>query len=110
MEAIATQQDAVLDEMVRRLVNAFHPDLVYLYGSRARGDATENSDYDLLVVVAESDLPFRERWLKAFGLLSGMGVPKDVVVLTREEFHKKREVVCSLPATAVREGKLVYAA
>jgi len=110
MEPDIVGQDPLLAEMLRRLVRAFDPDLVYLYGSRARGDATEDSDYDLMVVVRESDLPFQERWLKAFRLLCGMGVPKDVVVLTREEFEGKQSVVCSLPATVVREGKLLYAA
>ncbi len=103
-------QDPLLAEMLRRLVDAFDPDLVYLYGSRARGDATEDSDYDLMVVVRESDLPFQERWLKAFRLLCGIGVPKEVVVLTRAEFDGKQAVVCSLPATVAREGRLLYAA
>jgi HEPN domain-containing protein/predicted nucleotidyltransferase len=85
MEPGVIQHDPILTEMVRRLVDAFHPDLVYLYGSRARGDATADSDYDLMVVVRYSDLPFEERWQKAFRLLCGMGVPKDVVVLTRDE-------------------------
>ena len=109
MEPGVIQHDPILTEMVRRLVDAFHPDLVYLYGSRARGDATADSDYDLMVVVRYSDLPFEERWQKAFRLLCGIGVPKDVVVLTRDEFDRKQTVVCSLPATVVREGKLLYA-
>ncbi len=108
MDTDVVAQDALLREMVSRLVDAFEPDAVYLYGSRAQGNATEDSDYDLMVVVPQSDLTFRERWLKAFRLLCGIGVPKDVVVLTRDEFDRKQPVVCSLPATVVREGKLLY--
>ena len=109
MKTDIVEQDAVLREMVRRLVDAFLPEAVYLYGSRATGEATEDSDYDLMVVVPQSDLSFRDRWLKAFRLLCGVGAAKDVVVLTRDEFDRKQAVVCSLPATVAREGRLLYA-
>ena len=39
--------------MVRRLVEAFEPVAIYLFGSRARGDADEDSDYDLMLVLAD---------------------------------------------------------
>lgn len=109
METDVIERDALLAEMVRRLVDGFQPDFIYLFGSRATGEATEDSDYDLMVVVPRSDVSFRERWVKAFRLLCGVGVPKDVIVLTRDEFNRKRTVACSLPATVVREGKLLYA-
>ncbi len=109
METELIERDTALKEMVRRLVDELHPEAIYLYGSRARGKAAEDSDYDLMVVVTQSDLTFRQRWIKAFRLLCGMGVPKDVVVLTREEFDRKQTVICSLAATVAREGKLLYA-
>jgi hypothetical protein len=43
-------------------------------------------------------------------LLCGLRAGKDVIVLTRDEFNRKRHVVASLPATVLREGKLLYAA
>jgi HEPN domain-containing protein/predicted nucleotidyltransferase len=42
-----------LDRVVRRLVEAFEPVAIYLFGSRARGDAREDSDYDLMLVLAD---------------------------------------------------------
>jgi hypothetical protein len=47
---------------------------------------------------------------KAFRVLCGLGVPKEVIVLTRAEFEAGSKVTCSLPATVLREGKLLYAA
>lgn len=47
------QSDPVLAEIVRRLVEAYQPERIYLFGSVARGDAGPNSDYDLLVVVPD---------------------------------------------------------
>ena len=45
--------DPVLGEMVRRLVEAYQPERVYLFGSRARGDSGPDSDYDLMLIVGD---------------------------------------------------------
>ena len=102
--------DPKLKEMVRRLGEHLRPERIYLFGSRARGDAGPDSDYDLLVVVANSPLPGYKRDQEAFRALRGVGVSKDVIVLTLDEFQRKSSVVCSLPATVLREGTLLYVA
>jgi HEPN domain-containing protein len=50
-----------LDRTVRRLVEAFDPVAVYLFGSRARGEAGGNSDYDLMLVLADDNERVRSR-------------------------------------------------
>ena len=103
-------EDPILAEMVRRLIDAYGPDRIYLFGSRARDEATEDSDYDLMVVVRSSEMAFTARCQQAYLLLCGLRAAKDVIVLTWDEFERKRTVVASLPAAVVREGKLLYAA
>jgi predicted nucleotidyltransferase len=103
-------EDPILREMVRRLGEALRPERIYLFGSRARGEAGPDSDYDLLVVVPVSELPGYRRDQVACRALRGVGAPKDVLVLTRAEFEARRTVRCSLPATVEREGALIYAA
>jgi predicted nucleotidyltransferase len=49
----------VLADIVRRLVAAYGPERIYLFGSMARGDAGPDSDYDVLVVVADDTEPGR---------------------------------------------------
>lgn len=110
LETNVVAGDPVLAEIVRRLVDALHPDRIYLFGSRARGEAGPDSDYDLLAVVPESDLAPHRRDVLAFRALCGVGAAKDVVVYTREEFELRSRAASSLPATVLREGKLVYAA
>jgi hypothetical protein len=53
--------DPTLAELVRRLVAAYEPEAVYLFGSRARGQPGPDSDYDLLVVVPDNAAPERKR-------------------------------------------------
>ncbi len=96
--------------MVRRIVARLQPERIYLFGSRARGEAGPDSDYDLLVVVRDSSLPGYKRDQIAFRALTGLGVAKDVIVLTRDEFERKSTVVCSMAATVVRDGELLYVA
>ena len=98
----------VLSDIIARLVGAFRPERIYLFGSQARGDASDQSDFDLLMVVSQSSLPRYRRDQAAFRALDGVGVSKDIIVFTREEFDRKRTVVCSLPATVEREGVLLY--
>jgi predicted nucleotidyltransferase len=99
-----------LAEIVRRLIAAYEPERIYLFGSWARGDAGPDSDYDLLVVVPDSSPPDRRRSRLAYEVLWGTGIAADVLVWTRERFDSRAHLKSSLPATIIREGKLLYAA
>lgn len=102
--------DPILAVTARRLVDALHPERIDLFGSRARGDAAPDSDHDIVAVVPESDPAPHRRDLVAFRALCGVGVAKDVIVYTREEFESRSRAASSLPATVLREGKIIDAA
>jgi len=104
----ANKQETVIAETVRRLKKSLAAERIYLFGSHARDEANEDSDFDFLVVVRDSPLPRYKREQQAFRALCGIGVSKDVLVFTREEFERELAVVSSLPATVVREGRLLY--
>ena len=103
------QNDPVLSEIVRRLVEAFQPERIYLFGSKARADASVDSDYDLMVVVPDSTPSERRRSRLAYQVLRGTRAAADVLVWTRQAFDSRLHLDPSLPATIVREGKLLYA-
>ena len=102
--------DPVLDEIVRRLATTYVPEPIYLFGSRARGSALRQSDYDILVVVTSSSEPMHRRARPAYAALRGIPAAVDVLVWTRQEFDEDVAVATSLPATVAREGALVHAA
>lgn len=104
------RQHPILTEVVHRLVVAFQPERIYLFGSRARHEETLDSDFDLLMIVRESPLPRYRRDQAAFRVLAGVGISKDILVLTHDEFDRQRKVVSSLAATVEREGTLLYGA
>lgn len=102
---------APLDGMVRAIVEAADPEQVILFGSRARGDATEESDVDLVVVESE---PFgagrcrRAETARLYRALAGFGVPKDILVYSRAEAEYWRDSLNNVLARALREGKVLY--
>ena len=101
--------DVPLTEVVRRLVEAYHPERIYLFGSHARGEAGPDSDYDLLVVVPDSAPVERRRSRLAYEALWGTGTATDVLVWTRDAFEARLHLRASLPSTVASEGRLLYA-
>jgi predicted nucleotidyltransferase len=103
-----TTDDTELTEVVRRLVGAYQPERVYLFGSVARGDAGPDSDYDLLLVVPDDAPPARRDSRLAYEALSGTGIAADVLVCTHSYFENRRSLKASLPGTVLREGRLLH--
>lgn len=102
--------DPRLAEVLRRLIEVYRPLRIYLFGSQARGDPGPDSDFDLLIVVPSSAPPERRRSRLAYTALRGTGTAADVLVCTREYFEERLHIKPSLPATVLRDGRLLYAA
>jgi len=103
-------RDPLLAEIVHCLVEVYHPERIYLFGSTARGDAGPDSDYDLMVVVSdETPEPLRDSG-RAYRALSKLPRSGDILVWTRTAFDCRLHLKASLPSTILREGKLLYAA
>ena len=103
--------DALLDQMVRAIVAEVDPEQVILFGSRARGDARENSDVDLIVVECEPFGPERSRhqeMVRIYHALAGFLVPADVLVYSHEDVAYWRDSLNHVLARALREGKVLY--
>ena len=105
-----TKKDVRLDGIVRRLIDLYRPDRIYLFGSKARGDFRPDSDYDLMVLLPDDAPPELREGRLAYEALWEMGVGADVLIWLRSDFERRAHVVASLPATILREGRLLYAA
>jgi predicted nucleotidyltransferase len=103
-------RDPVLAEIVSNLVEAYEPLTIYLFGSKARGEAGPDSDYDLMVIVPDDAPPERRRSRLAYERLWDTGSAADVLVWTQEAFISRSHLKASLPGVILREGRLLYAA
>ena len=110
IDAAALNQDAILKEIVNRIVETLHPTRIYLFGSQARGDTTADSDYDLMVLVDDRTEPCYRLSQKGHRALWGIPAAVDVVIWDRETFDARLHLKASFAATVVREGKLLHVA
>jgi predicted nucleotidyltransferase len=96
-----------IQEMVRRIVARFRPEKIILFGSYARGTAGPDSDVDLLVVKPLIGSK-RQEQLDMRIALHGIGLAKDIVVVTPEELEEYKDLVGTVIRPALREGKVLY--
>lgn len=98
----------LLTEATRRLMVEFNPEQVWLFGSHAWGEPDEGSDLDLMVVVGDSEEGPTLRAQRAHRCLQRLAVSKDVIVKTRAEVERYRNVRSSLVAEILERGRLLY--
>ena len=92
-----------LKPFLRRVQRAFWPVRIILFGSRARGDAGANSDYDLLIISpAFKQIDFYERHVRVYQLLRER-IEVDVICLTPAEYRRRSRKL-SIVREAAREG------
>ncbi|MEO5345296.1 MAG: nucleotidyltransferase domain-containing protein [Magnetococcus sp. YQC-9] len=102
-----TPDPDILNEMVRRIVEVVNPLRIILFGSAARGEMGPNSDLDLLVVMPDG-IHRRQTARQAFRALRGMGVSKDIIVVTMQDLVDYGDEPSLIIAPALSEGKELY--
>ena len=105
MKQVTTE---LLEQITQKLVATLNPEQIILFGSHAYGEPNEDSDIDLLVIVSQSNEPRYRRSRLAYRALRGIGVPTDVIVMTREEVKRKVNVRSSLISRVIHDGRVLY--
>ena len=103
-----TLDQAVLDEIIRRIVAVAQPEKVILFGSAARGEMNRHSDLDLLVV--KDGVHRGDMTEKIYRNLRGVEAAVDVIVVTPDDVERYRNSHALVIKPALREGKVIYAA
>ncbi len=103
-----TLDENLLATVTQRLVAEFQPEQVWLYGSHAWGAPHESSDVDLFVVVPHSEETPIRRSQRAHRCLRGLRMPKDVLVETRREVERVKELKTSLENAILSRGRRLY--
>ena len=99
----------MITDMKDRLVEAYDPEAIYLFGSYAWGNPHEESDLDLLVVVKSSNDTHLSRAIVGRHALWDFDVSKDVLVYTSKEFDEWSQTPTALAYKIKRDGKVLYA-
>lgn len=97
----------ILDEVVRRLATMPGIVRIVLFGSAAEGRMGPDSDLDLLVIVKDG-LQRRRTAQAIYKRLSGLGMPKDIVVVTESDIKKYKDNPSLIIFPALKTGKELY--
>jgi len=103
-----TLDERLLETVTQRLIAEFSPEQIWLFGSHAWGNPHEDSDVDLLVVVPHSDETPIRRSQRAHRCLRGLRMPKDVLVETRQEMDRVKDLKNSLENIILTRGRKLY--
>lgn len=107
MNLTAAQAQLELDRIVERIAAALEPEQIILFGSRARGEASDGSDVDLLVITSTGDS--HELSKAAFKAARGRNISLDVIAVSRAYFDERLADGSVFFKSAMRDSKVVYA-
>ena len=92
-----------------RLIARWQPLQIWLFGSRARGHAGPESDWDLLAIVPDCPEPADfDDPMTVWRVKRQPGVPSDLVVYRKSDFEEDRTVPNTLAYATVLDGVLLY--
>jgi predicted nucleotidyltransferase len=105
---VKTIPQGMLEEAVERLKAEFQPEEIYLFGSHAWGTPTDDSDVDLMLILQQSDERPIRRDQRAQSCLGRLPFSVDVLVRTRREVNRVREIRGSLTHEVLQKGRKIY--
>lgn len=97
------------DELVQRIVDAVNPLRIILFGSAARGEAGQESDIDVLVIMPEGTHR-RKTAQYLHTQLFGIPFSVDIIVATTGDLERHKENIGLIYRTILKEGRELYAA
>ena len=106
---MAEDRQQQLDRLVRLIVAEVHPLRVVLFGSAARGESSETSDVDLLIVMPDGT-PRRSTAMRIYGSVTDVTLPFDIVVATPCDLEKYGASPGLIYHHILRDGRELYAA
>lgn len=97
-----------IEEIKDKIVKTVSPEKIILFGSYATGEATEESDIDL-VVIWDSDLNPHKKNLLLSRLFPKRNFSLDIFAFTKKEAEKLKDIAGTILYEAFHHGKVIYA-
>lgn len=96
-----------IDDIVKKIALNYNPEKIILFGSFAKGNFTDDSDLDF-ILVKDTDIPKHKRGLEVRRLFYGLPIPMDFKFYTSTEFKNELSDKYSFLNSAIQESKLLY--
>ncbi|NGZ28491.1 MAG: nucleotidyltransferase domain-containing protein [Magnetococcales bacterium] len=104
---MSSPDSQLLQDVVDRILATTQPERIILFGSAARDQMGPDSDLDLLVVMPDGTHR-RQMSRSIYQALRGLGIAKDVVVVTRQDVIDFGQNPAMIIAPALSEGRKLY--
>lgn len=97
-----------IQEATKRLVEAYDPVAIYLFGSYAWGEPNEDSDLDFMVILSDSFQVAYSTYKKGKWALRDLKIDNDIVVENNHQFEQRASHPSTLEFKIQKEGKQLY--
>ena len=97
----------ILQEMVRRMVQAVSPIKIILFGSYARGTPHRHSDVDMMIVL-DDGIDTRAEHLKALDSLDRVGIDHNIITISQQRLKELADDVGYIYYYALRDGVTLH--
>lgn len=95
-------------EIKKRLISKFDIEKIILFGSQARGTASQKSDVDLLIIT--KNVRNRLKLIDQMDIsLEGLKLARDIIVVSDAEYESQKFIPGTISRYAHLEGKVIYA-
>ena len=101
--------EQMIEEVKERLVAAYDPLAIYIFGSYVWGHPDEESDLDILVVIDEYKKDRFKTMADGHRVLIDLDLAKDILLYNKEQFDVCSSDKTSICNKVVNEGKQIYA-
>jgi predicted nucleotidyltransferase len=101
--------EALLNEIVQRVLTVARPDKIILFGSAATGRMTKDSDIDLLIV-EPAPANRHDECVRICDAIGDVNFPVDVKVIASDRFDATRKIIGGIAYPANKYGKVLYEA
>jgi len=107
LKSSESDNSVLIDTILSRILSVSNPEKIILFGSYAQGNATKESDIDILVIM-NSTLPRHKRSIPIYRILLDVRIPKDILVYTPEEIESWSFVSSAFVTSALQSGIVLY--
>jgi predicted nucleotidyltransferase len=98
-----------IDEIISIIISSVDPERIVLFGSYARGDQTEKSDIDLLIIKKDlkNERELNNLLYRAF-YENKINIPIDLISIDYDKYNNLKNEIGYIYKTIDAEGKLIY--
>lgn len=104
---LALEFEERLEDIKRRIIEAFEPQRIILFGSHVYGKPTGDSDVDLLIVMESEERPI-VRAARVSRLLRPRPFPMDIIVRTPAEIQQRLQIGDQFIREILEQGRVLY--